>query len=52
MKLRVDADVEIAGLDEAEFGQFCYPDFVHPRRDAISASRTSSMPPTQEITQS
>jgi Amt family ammonium transporter len=28
VKLRVDADVEIAGLDEAEFGQFCYPDFV------------------------
>jgi Amt family ammonium transporter len=28
VKLRVDPDVEIAGLDEAEFGQFCYPDFV------------------------
>ena len=28
VKLRVDPEVEIAGLDEAEFGQFCYPDFV------------------------
>jgi ammonium transporter, Amt family len=28
VKLRVDADVEIIGLDEAEFGQVCYPDFV------------------------
>jgi Amt family ammonium transporter len=27
VKLRVDPEVEIAGLDEAEFGQFCYPDF-------------------------
>ena len=25
---RVDPEVEIEGLDEAEFGQFCYPDFV------------------------
>ena len=28
MKTRVSPEVEIAGLDEAEFGQFCYPDFV------------------------
>ncbi len=28
MKIRVTPEVEIAGLDEAEFGQFCYPDFV------------------------
>lgn len=28
MKIRVAPEVEIAGLDEAEFGQFCYPDFV------------------------
>ncbi len=28
VKLRVDAEVEIDGLDEAEFGQVCYPDFV------------------------
>jgi hypothetical protein len=27
MKTRVDPEVEIAGLDEGEFGQFCYPDF-------------------------
>jgi Amt family ammonium transporter len=27
VKMRVDPEVEIAGLDEAEFGQFCYPDF-------------------------
>jgi ammonium transporter, Amt family len=27
VKLRVDPEVEIAGLDEAEFGQYCYPDF-------------------------
>jgi hypothetical protein len=24
----VSPEVEIAGLDEGEFGQFCYPDFV------------------------
>jgi Amt family ammonium transporter len=28
MKIRVAADVEIAGTDEGEFGQVCYPDFV------------------------
>ena len=28
MKTRVDPEVEIEGLDEAEFGQVCYPDFV------------------------
>jgi Amt family ammonium transporter len=28
MTVRVPADVEIAGLDEGEFGQFCYPDFL------------------------
>jgi len=28
VKVRVDPEVEIVGLDEAEFGQFCYPDFV------------------------
>jgi Amt family ammonium transporter len=28
MKTRVAPEVEIAGLDEGEFGQFCYPDFV------------------------
>jgi Amt family ammonium transporter len=28
MQTRVSPEVEIAGLDEAEFGQFCYPDFV------------------------
>jgi Amt family ammonium transporter len=27
MKTRVSPEVEIAGLDEGEFGQFCYPDF-------------------------
>lgn len=27
VKLRADPEVEIAGLDEAEFGQYCYPDF-------------------------
>ena len=28
MKIRVAQEVEIEGLDEAEFGQYCYPDFV------------------------
>ena len=28
MKTRVAPEVEIEGLDEGEFGQFCYPDFV------------------------
>ena len=28
MKIRVSAEVEVLGLDEAEFGQYCYPDFV------------------------
>jgi hypothetical protein len=28
MKTRVDPEVEIEGLDEGEFGQVCYPDFV------------------------
>jgi ammonium transporter, Amt family len=28
IKTRVDPEVEIAGLDEGEFGQICYPDFV------------------------
>jgi Amt family ammonium transporter len=28
MKIRVSREVEIEGLDEGEFGQFCYPDFV------------------------
>jgi hypothetical protein len=27
MQIRVTPEVEIAGLDEGEFGQFCYPDF-------------------------
>ena len=28
IKTRVDPEVEIEGLDEGEFGQICYPDFV------------------------
>jgi len=28
VKMRVDPEVEIEGLDEGEFGQICYPDFV------------------------
>jgi ammonium transporter, Amt family len=28
MQIRVPAEVEIAGTDEGEFGQVCYPDFV------------------------
>jgi Amt family ammonium transporter len=28
MKVRVSPEVEIEGLDEGEFGQVCYPDFV------------------------
>ena len=28
VKLRVDADVELEGLDRGEFGSVCYPDFV------------------------
>jgi ammonium transporter, Amt family len=28
MKIRVAPEVEIAGTDEGEFGQVCYPDFV------------------------
>ena len=28
IKTRVDPEVEIEGLDEGEFGQVCYPDFV------------------------
>jgi Amt family ammonium transporter len=28
MKTRVSAEIEIEGLDEGEFGQVCYPDFV------------------------
>jgi ammonium transporter, Amt family len=28
MKIRVAPEVEVVGLDEAEFGQYCYPDFV------------------------
>jgi Amt family ammonium transporter len=28
MKVRVSPEVEVVGLDEAEFGQYCYPDFV------------------------
>ncbi|HEV2310951.1 MAG TPA: ammonium transporter [Acidimicrobiia bacterium] len=28
MKIRVSPEVEIAGTDEGEFGQVCYPDFV------------------------
>jgi Amt family ammonium transporter len=28
MKIRVSPEVEIEGLDEGEFGQVCYPDFV------------------------
>ena len=28
VKVRVDPEVEIAGLDEGEFGQFAYPDFL------------------------
>jgi hypothetical protein len=26
--VRVDPEVEIVGLDEAEFGQVCYPEFM------------------------
>jgi ammonium transporter, Amt family len=28
VKIRVSPEVEIAGTDEGEFGQVCYPDFV------------------------
>jgi ammonium transporter, Amt family len=28
MQIRVSPEVEVAGLDEGEFGQVCYPDFV------------------------
>jgi len=28
MQIRVSPEVEIAGTDEGEFGQVCYPDFV------------------------
>jgi Amt family ammonium transporter len=28
MQTRVSPEVEIEGLDEGEFGQVCYPDFV------------------------
>ena len=28
IKIRVSPEVEIEGLDEGEFGQVCYPDFV------------------------
>ncbi len=51
VKLRVDADVEIAGLDEAEFGQFCYPDFVIRAETDLGVTHELDAP-TQEITQS
>jgi hypothetical protein len=28
VKVRVSPEVELAGTDEGEFGQVCYPDFV------------------------
>jgi Amt family ammonium transporter len=35
VKVRVDPEVEIVGLDEAEFGQVCYPEFViHAETDS------------------
>ena len=35
VKVRVAPEVEIVGLDEAEFGQVCYPEFViHAETDS------------------
>jgi Amt family ammonium transporter len=39
MKIRVAPEVEVAGLDMAEFGSVCYPDFV------LATSTTGHAPP-------
>jgi Amt family ammonium transporter len=55
VKLRVDPEVEIAGLDEAEFGQFCYPDFVIRAETDLGVTHELDAPgavQTQESTQS
>jgi Amt family ammonium transporter len=39
MKIRVSPEVEIAGTDEGEFGQVCYPDFV------LRAETHAGLPP-------
>jgi ammonium transporter, Amt family len=45
VKLRVDPEVEVAGLDEAEFGQFCYPDFVLRTETDLGITHELDAPP-------
>jgi Amt family ammonium transporter len=51
--MRVPAEVEIQGLDEAEFGQFCYPDFqfvtevdsgIEHELDAVPVGANATVP--------
>jgi Amt family ammonium transporter len=55
MKIRVSPEVEIAGTDEGEFGQVCYPDFVlkteeHPGIPASMPVGTAGPAPSSTTT--
>jgi Amt family ammonium transporter len=55
VKIRVAPEVEIAGTDEGEFGQVCYPDFVikaetlpFPIPDKMPIGTAGAPPPEQQ----
>jgi ammonium transporter, Amt family len=55
VKIRVAPEVEIAGTDEAEFGQVCYPDFVlraethaFPIPEKMPIGTATGPPPAQQ----
>jgi hypothetical protein len=48
IKLRVSPQVELEGLDMAEFGSVCYPDFVLAQSSMSPGHAPSSVPPGGE----
>jgi len=50
VQVRVAPEVEIEGLDEAEFGQYCYPDFVLRTETDIPYPIQSAAPDPEAVT--
>jgi ammonium transporter, Amt family len=50
MKIRVAPEVEIEGLDEGEFGQYCYPDFVIRAETNIPYEIENTVPDPDAVT--
>ncbi|HEV7535676.1 MAG TPA: hypothetical protein VGP90_08590, partial [Acidimicrobiia bacterium] len=48
IKLRVSPQVELEGLDMAEFGSVCYPDFVLAQSAMSPGHGSSSVAPAPE----